>query len=219
MTFATFTHFFTGAGKSTLTQLLLRFYDPDSGSIVWDDTPLKKATRASLRRQITLVPQDTTLFNRTVQENIAYGNPDASEADVIWASKRAMAHEFICNLPDGYDTIVGEKGVKLSGGQRQRLAIARALLMNPSLLILDESTSHLDTESEAAIQGALRDLRGKVTQLVIAHRLSTVLGADQIAVMQEGLVIACGKHTALLETCPLYRRLYELQFDETKENA
>lgn len=206
----------SGAGKTTLTALLLRFYDPDSGQILWDGVPLSKATRTSLRRQVTLVPQDTSLFNRSAKDNIAYGWPEAALDDVITAAKRAMAHDFIVKLPMGYDTIVGERGVRLSGGQKQRIAIARALLLRPSLLILDESTSHLDTESEAYIQQALRELQGTVTKLVIAHRLSTVLSADQIVVMDDGRVLACGKHAELLETCSLYQRLYALQFKDEK---
>jgi ABC-type multidrug transport system fused ATPase/permease subunit len=203
----------SGSGKSTLTLLLLRFHDPVDGKISWDGHNLREATRASLRKQIALVPQDTALFNRSVRENIAYGKPGASLEEVITAAKRAHAHEFITQLPNGYDSIVGERGVKLSGGQRQRIAIARVLILEPSLLILDESTSHLDSESEQAIQDSIGQLREeRMTQVIIAHRLSTVLHADNIVVMDKGRIIDQGKHEELLSRCATYRTLYKMQF-------
>jgi ABC-type multidrug transport system fused ATPase/permease subunit len=202
----------SGSGKSTLTLLMLRFYDPSQGSILWDGTDLRNATRKSLRRQIAIVPQDTSLFNRTIRENIAYGRQDAALDDIIAAAKRAHAHDFIMRMPKGYDSVIGERGVRLSGGQRQRIAIARALLLEPSLLILDESTSHLDSESEGAIQESITDLHHKTTQLIIAHRLSTVMHADQIIVLDKGKAVASGTHDELLESCDIYRKLHRLQF-------
>jgi ABC-type multidrug transport system fused ATPase/permease subunit len=202
----------SGSGKSTLSMLLLRFYDPSSGAILWDGIDLRDATRSSLRKQVSLVPQDTSLFNRTIKENIAYGRPGATDEEVVDAAKRAHAHEFILKLPHGYDAIIGERGVKLSGGQRQRIAIARALLLQPSLLILDESTSHLDSESEHAIQASIKELHHKTTQIIIAHRLSTVQHADQIIVLDKGTIVAKGRHAELLRKSEVYRKLHKLQF-------
>jgi ABC-type multidrug transport system fused ATPase/permease subunit len=200
----------SGAGKSTLAMLLLRFYDPDSGSITWDGIDLKKAKRSSLRNKSTLILQDTTLFNRSIYDNISYGKPEVTKEQIEKAAKLAHAHDFILKLPEGYSSIVGERGVRLSGGQRQRLAIARALLVEPELLVMDEATSHLDSETELAIKDAIEYLHGKHTQVIIAHRLSTVQHADNIILMDKGKVIAQGPHHKLLRN-PIYRKLCKLQ--------
>ncbi|MBI4141154.1 ABC transporter ATP-binding protein [Candidatus Woesearchaeota archaeon] len=201
----------SGAGKSTLALLLMRFYDPVQGRISFDGIEFKKIKRSSLRQQIAWIPQDTSLFNRSIKENIAYGSPEASMKEIIAAAKLAHAHEFILQTSKGYDSVIGERGVKLSGGQRQRIAIARALLIKPSVLILDESTSHLDSETEKAISESIRTLHHKTTQIIIAHRLSTILHADQIVLLDKGRVLAVGRHHDLLKN-PVYKRLYELQF-------
>ena len=200
----------SGAGKTTLAMLLARFYDPDAGKITWDGIDLRKTKRSSLRNKLTLILQDTTLFNRSIADNIAYGKPSASQSEIEKAAKLAHAHEFIKTLPKGYHSIVGERGVRLSGGQRQRIAIARALLGAPELLIMDEATSHLDSETELAIKEAIEYLRGKHTQVIIAHRLSTVQHADNIVLMDNGRILAQGKHETLLAH-PLYRKLCALQ--------
>ena len=202
----------SGGGKSTLTKLLPRFHDPLSGAVTWDSVDLRDAKLSSLRQQIALVTQETVLFNDTVRHNIAYGRPDASDAEVEQAARVAFAHEFIKELPKGYETIVGERGIFLSGGQRQRLAIARAILVDAPVLILDEATSALDAESERLVQQALNNLVRDRTTLVIAHRLSTVRRADTIVVMEKGRIIEMGTHTELLARGGQYRRLYELQF-------
>jgi subfamily B ATP-binding cassette protein MsbA len=202
----------SGGGKSTLTKLLPRFHDPLTGSVTWDGIDLRDATLSSLRRQIGLVTQETVLFNDTVRHNIAYGRPDATNAEIEQAAQIAFAHQFIKELPKGYETIVGERGIFLSGGQRQRLAIARAILLNAPVLILDEATSALDAESERLVQQALNNLVRDRTTLVIAHRLSTVRRADAIVVMEKGRIIEMGTHTELLARGGQYRRLYELQF-------
>ena len=200
----------SGAGKTTLALLLLRFYDPDKGRITWDGIDLRNAQRASLRKRTALILQDTTLFNRTISENIAYSDPNADQKRIEKAAKLARAHEFILKLPKGYNSIVGERGVRLSGGQRQRIAIARSLLSEPDLLVMDEATSHLDSETEAAIKEAILYLHGKHTQVIIAHRLSTVQHADNIILMDKGKVLAQGTHKELLKH-PVYRRLCRLQ--------
>ncbi len=205
----------SGAGKSTLALLLMRFYDPSNGKILFDGVDLKKIKRSYLRQQIAWIPQDTSLFNRSIKENIAYGNPKVSMKEIISAAKLAHAHDFILQTLKGYDSVIGERGVKLSGGQRQRIAIARALLIKPSVLILDESTSHLDSETEKAISESIRTLHHKTTQIIIAHRLSTILHADQIVVLDNGRIIAVGKHNELLKN-PVYKRLYELQFHKNE---
>lgn len=202
----------SGAGKSTLVTLIPRFYDPTDGRITLDGNDLRDFDEQTLRAQIGIVPQETQLFSGTVRENIRYGRPSASDAEVEGAAKNANAHDFIRAFPDGYDTIVGERGIKLSGGQRQRVAIARALLKNPKILILDEATSSLDSESESLVQEALETLMQGRTVFVIAHRLSTVRGADQIIVLDEGRIVQRGTHEGLLADGGLYADLYHKQF-------
>lgn len=207
----------SGAGKSTLISLIPRFYDPTAGRILLDGVDIRDLTLYDLRSNIALVPQETQLFSGTVAENIRYGKPGASDAEVIEAAKAANAHEFITSFPDGYATIVGERGIKLSGGQRQRVAIARALLKNPRILILDEATSSLDSESEALVQEALEVLMQGRTTFVIAHRLSTIRSADKIVVLEAGRIVQQGTHQELLAAGGLYKELYELQFREDVE--
>jgi subfamily B ATP-binding cassette protein MsbA len=207
----------SGGGKSTLTKLLPRFHDPLAGEVLWDGLDLKDATLASLRRQMALVTQETVLFNDTVRHNISYGRPDATDAEVEEAARIAFAHDFIQEMPHGYDTIVGERGIFLSGGQRQRLAIARAILANAPVLILDEATSALDAESERLVQRAIANLVRNRTTIVIAHRLSTIRRADVIVVMEAGRIIEMGTHSELLSRGGQYRKLYELQFADEEE--
>ena len=202
----------SGAGKSTAMDLVARFHDPTAGRIAWDGQDLRTVTSASLRSHLGMVTQETILFHDTVRSNIAYGRPGASDEAIREAARAAFAHEWIERLPQGYDTIVGERGARLSGGERQRLSIARALLRNPPLLLLDEATSALDTESERMVQAALERLMKDRTVLVIAHRLSTVQHADAIVVLEQGRVAAQGTHAELLGRDGLYRRLHELQF-------
>lgn len=205
----------SGAGKSTLADLLPRFYDPTGGAILLDGQDLCAFDVRSLRRAMGIVSQDTFLFNASVRENIAYGCSDATDDQIIDAAKRANAYDFILQLPDGFETQIGDRGVMLSGGQRQRLAIARALVQNPAILILDEATSALDTVSERLVQEAIEQLSRDRTTLVIAHRLSTVKNADQIAVMDQGKVVELGTHDELVAKNGYYRRLCEMQFSET----
>jgi ATP-binding cassette subfamily B protein len=202
----------SGAGKTTTFQLLLRFYDPAAGRVLIDGVDIAKARPEDVRRLIGLVPQDTVLFGASARENIRYGRPDASDADIEAAAHAAAADEFILALPDGYDTFLGERGTRLSGGQRQRIAIARAILKDPPILLLDEATSSLDAASEQLVQHALERLMQDRTTIIIAHRLATVLKADRIVVMNEGRIIATGSHTQLLTRSPLYAQLAELQF-------
>jgi subfamily B ATP-binding cassette protein MsbA len=203
----------SGAGKSTLVSLVPRFYDPTGGAVLFDGVDIRRATLSSLRGQIGLVTQETILFNDTVRNNIAYGLKEIPEAQIRRAAQAANALEFVEALPQGFDTVIGEKGGRLSGGQRQRLAIARAILKNPPILVLDEATSSLDAESEALVQQALENLMKDRTTLVIAHRLSTVRRADLIVVIEEGRVQEVGRHQELLERPDgLYRKLYQLQF-------
>ncbi len=207
----------SGGGKSSLTRLIQRLYDPTQGSVTWDGIDLREACLSSLRRQIALVTQETVLFNDTVRENIAYGRPNATDNEIEEAARIAYAHDFISELPDGYSTLVGERGVLLSGGQRQRIAIARAVLVNAPVLILDEATSALDTESESLVQKALSNLMLNRTSIVIAHRLSTIRKADRIVVMEKGSIIETGTHEELLAHNGTYRKLYELQFTDSDD--
>lgn len=205
----------SGSGKTTLANLLPRFYDVTDGQIRFNGIPVEDYDLGILRRSIGIVSQEPILFNMSIRENIGYGFDDVSEEQIIEASKAAYAHEFIEALPDGYETNCGERGIKLSGGQKQRITIARALIKNPALLILDEATSALDTQAERIVQKALDNLMAERTSIVIAHRLSTVLNADRIVVMQKGKVVCIGSHQELLDECPLYQRLYKMQFCET----
>ncbi|MDT5293866.1 MAG: ATP-binding cassette, subfamily bacterial MsbA [Acidobacteriota bacterium] len=209
----------SGGGKSTLTKLIPRFHDPTEGSVTWDGVDLRDARIHSLRHNTALVTQETVLFNDTVRYNIAYSRPDADPSDIERAARAAHAHEFILELPHGYDTVVGERGIFLSGGQRQRLAIARAVLADAPVLVLDEATSALDAESERLVQKALANLTSGRTTVVIAHRLSTVRRADLIVVIERGRIIETGRHAELLALGGAYRRLYELQFADEEEEA
>jgi ATP-binding cassette subfamily B protein len=209
----------SGAGKSTSFQLLLRFYDPARGTVRVDARDIAQLVPTELRRQIGFVPQDTVLFGASARENIAYGRPGASDAQIEAAARAAAADEFLRTLPDGYDTFLGERGTRLSGGQRQRIAIARAILKDPPILLLDEATSALDAESERLVQTALAQLMRGRTTLVIAHRLATVLKADRIAVLEAGRLVAVGSHARLLIESPLYARLAALQFNAAAELA
>lgn len=207
----------SGGGKSTLTKLLPRFHDPVSGGVFWDGVDLRDAKISSLRGQIALVTQETVLFNETVRHNIAYGKPNATQAEIEEAARIAFAHDFIMELPQKYETIVGERGIFLSGGQRQRLAIARSLLVDAPVLILDEATSALDAESERFVQQAIANLVRNRTTIVIAHRLSTIRRANTIVVMEGGRITEIGTHAELLARGGQYRRLYELQFADEAE--
>ncbi|NLK87075.1 MAG: ABC transporter ATP-binding protein [Clostridiaceae bacterium] len=202
----------TGVGKTTVISLIARFYQPDSGQITLDGRDLKDITLSSLRSQISIVLQDIFLFNGTVAENIAYGSKGATKEQIIQAAKTARAHEFIIEMPEGYDTVIGERGVKLSGGQKQRLSIARAVLRNTPILILDEATAAVDVETEAKIQQAVQELAENRTIIVVAHRLSTVKKANKILVIQDGKIVESGNHSELLEYNGVYRQLCDMQF-------
>jgi subfamily B ATP-binding cassette protein MsbA len=202
----------SGSGKTTLVSLLPRFYEPTAGSILIDGVDLRDCTLRSVRAQIGIVSQEVVLFDDTVLNNIAYGRSGASEDEAVQAATLAYAHEFIIRLPDGYNTLIGERGLKLSGGERQRLAIARAILRDPPILILDEATSALDTESERVVQMALANLMRHRTTLVIAHRLSTIQNADRIVVLDRGRIMEIGSHEELLRRGGIYKRLYSMQF-------
>ncbi|WP_240035606.1 ABC transporter transmembrane domain-containing protein [Hwanghaeella grinnelliae] len=202
----------SGAGKTTVFQLLLRFYDPNSGTVKIDGVDVSAADPTLVRQRIALVPQDPIIFGATGRENIAYGDPDASEDRIHQAAKDARAEEFLTRLPEGYDTFLGEKGARLSGGQRQRISIARAILRDPAILLLDEATSALDAENERLVQDALNRLMAGRTTLIIAHRLATVVNADRIVVMEDGQISAIGTHKELTENNDLYSRLAKLQF-------
>jgi len=203
----------SGGGKTSLVNLIPRFYDVTEGAIEIDGIDIRNASIASLRGQIAIVTQEPILFNDTVRNNIAYGMPEVEEAEIVAAARAANAHDFILRMPDGYDTLIGDRGLKLSGGQRQRLSIARAILKNPPVLILDEATSALDTESEMLVQEAIDRLVRDRTTIVIAHRLSTIQHVDRIYVMQDGRIVQIGDHEALLsEAEGPYRTLHDLQF-------
>ena len=204
----------SGAGKTTLFELLQRFYDPQVGRITLGGTDIRQLDPEDLRQQMALVPQQPALFSSDVFHNIRYGKPDASDEEVISAAKKAHAHEFISQLPQGYKSYLGERGVRLSGGQRQRIAIARAILKDPHILLLDEATSALDSESEHHVQQALEELMRGRTTIIIAHRFSTIQHADHIAVLDQGQLVDIGDHQSLLQSCGLYQRLVELQFKQ-----
>jgi ATP-binding cassette subfamily B protein len=201
----------SGSGKSTLARLLFRFYDVNSGAILIDGQDIRQVTQISLRNAIGIVPQDTVLFNDSIAYNIAYGRPGASQDEIIAAAKAAYIHDFIVSLPDGYETTVGERGLKLSGGEKQRVAIARTLLKNPAILVFDEATSALDSQAEQAIQLQLKEIARNRTTLVIAHRLSTVADADQILVMDQGRIVERGTHAQLLADGTVYAQMWERQ--------
>jgi len=207
----------SGAGKSTLARLLFRFYDTTEGCVRINGQDIRDVSQSSLRAAIGIVPQDTVLFNESIFYNIAYANTLATEDDVIYAAKLAHIHSFIASLPDGYNTVVGERGLKLSGGEKQRVAIARAILKNPKILVFDEATSSLDSKSEQAILKAMREVASNHTTMVIAHRLSTIIDADHILVMDQGQIIEQGSHTELLEKKAAYAHLWELQQKEREE--
>jgi ABC-type transport system involved in Fe-S cluster assembly fused permease/ATPase subunit len=207
----------SGSGKSTLSRLLFRFYDVNKGAISIDGQDIRSITQASLRSAIGIVPQDTVLFNDTIEYNIAYGRPGASRADIVAAARAASIHDFIESLPDGYATMVGERGLKLSGGEKQRVAIARTLLKNPAILIFDEATSALDSKSEQAIQAQLKDIARNRTTLVIAHRLSTIADAQQIIVLDHGKIVERGTHQSLLAARGLYAQMWERQLARPDE--
>jgi ATP-binding cassette subfamily B protein/subfamily B ATP-binding cassette protein MsbA len=205
----------TGVGKSTLVSLIPRFYNVTSGDICLDGRDLQEYTLDSLRQQISIVLQDVFLFYGTVRDNLLFGKPNASEAEIEAAARTANAHDFIVDLPEGYDTLIGERGVKLSGGQKQRLSIARAILKDAPILILDEATSSVDTETELLIQQAIERLMKGRTTIVIAHRLSTVRNADKIVVLEDKSILEMGTHTQLIGRNGLYKRLYSVQQEFT----
>jgi ATP-binding cassette subfamily B protein len=209
----------SGSGKSTLARLLYRFYDVSGGDVVINGLSLKSVKQKSLRAAIGIVPQDTVLFNDTILYNIRYGRPEASDEEVFEAARAAHIHEFIETLPLKYETMVGERGLKLSGGEKQRVAIARALLKNPRILIFDEATSALDSRAEKAIQAELERIAKGRTTLVIAHRLSTVMDADQILVLQQGRIVERGTHRQLLDIQGEYARMWALQQEEARAKA
>ena len=204
----------TGAGKSTISRLLFRFYDTTAGRVVIDGQDIRDVTQESLRAAIGVVPQDTVLFNDTIRYNIAYGRPGATQAEIEAAARAAQVHDFVLKLPEGYDTRVGERGLKLSGGEKQRVAIARTILKDPRILLLDEATSALDSRTEQDIQIALRAVSRHRTTLVIAHRLSTVVDADEIIVLSDGLVAERGSHAELLAKGGVFARMWALQAEQ-----
>jgi ATP-binding cassette subfamily B protein len=201
----------TGAGKSSIVNLVPRFYDLVAGKVTWNDLDLRDVKQSDILAELGVVPQETILFSGTVRENIRYGNPKAGDDEVIAVAKAAQAQDFILNLPNGYDTRIEERGVNLSGGQKQRIAIARALLLKPSILILDDSTSSVDVETETRIQDAMKSWLTDSTSFVVAQRISTVLNADKILVVDEGKIVAQGTHNELMKTSPVYQEIYESQ--------
>jgi ATP-binding cassette subfamily B multidrug efflux pump len=209
----------TGSGKSSLVHLIPRFYDVAAGRVTMDGVDVRDVDKEALRRNIGVALQESILFSGTIRDNIRYGRPDATDEEVIAAAKAAQAHEFISQFPDGYDTVLGQRGVNLSGGQKQRIAIARALITNPTVLILDDSTSSVDVETEARIQDALAGLMKGRTTFVIAQRISTVLNADKILVLDDGRVAAEGTHSELLASSPIYREIYESQLGNGAETC
>ena len=204
----------TGAGKSSIVDLVPRFYDVASGSVTWNGVDTRQVKQSDLLMEVGIVPQETVLFSGTIRDNIRYGQPDAVEREVIAAAKAAQADDFIMNLPNGYDTRVEERGVNLSGGQKQRIAIARALLLKPSVLILDDSTSSVDVETETKIQEALKTWMDDSTVFVVAQRISTVLHADKIVVVDQGKIVAHGTHSELMQSSPVYQEIYASQLGE-----
>ena len=209
----------SGAGKSTIASLLPRFYDCEAGTIRIDGTDIRHVTLDSLRNQVGIVPQETILFNGSVYDNILYGRLDATKEEIEEAAKAANAHDFIMELPDGYNTMLGDRGVNISGGQRQRIAIARAILKDPRILILDEATSALDTESERVVQEALNRLMVGRTSIIIAHRLSTIKNADRILVLDKGKLVEDGTHEELMNKNGLYAHLYQIQYRTNTEES
>jgi ATP-binding cassette subfamily B protein len=207
----------TGSGKSSLVHLIPRFYDVSTGQVKIDEVDVRDVDKEALRRNVGVALQESILFSGTIRDNIRYGRPEATDEEVIAAARAAQAHEFITQFPDGYDTVVGQRGVNLSGGQKQRIAIARALITDPAVLILDDSTSSVDVETEARIQDALADLMNGRTSFVIAQRISTVLNADKILVLDDGRVAAEGTHSELLASSPIYREIYESQLGNGAE--
>ena len=207
----------TGSGKSSLINLIPRFYDVSEGRVEIDGVDVRDIQMQSLRRNIGISLQEAVLFSGTIRDNIRYGRPGASDEEVVAAAKAAQAHDFIMEFPEGYDTMVGQRGVNLSGGQKQRVAIARALLVQPTILILDDSTSAVDIETEAKIEEALEELMADRTSFVIAQRISTVLKADKIIVLDDGRIAAEGNHAKLMDTSPIYREIYESQLGDGGE--
>lgn len=207
----------TGAGKSSITQLMTRFYEPVEGHVYIDGKDVTDYDLKALRRHIGFVLQEPFLFSTTIKENIAYGNPDASMDDIVAAAKRAQAHDFIMEMPKGYDTMLGERGMGLSGGQRQRISIARALLINPSILVLDDATSAVDMETEFQIQRALKEVMTGRTTFIIAHRISSLKHADEILVLEDGEIVERGVHDDLLNNGGPYQRIYDIQYQDKKQ--